>query len=168
MWIRAVFRYQILITNNLCYQYKFRYIIAILIEVNGGRRIEFGPKLVANVLYLHQALVVFKVWVVVAAWSSKRKELQTGSNIRFRIQDRGGSRIPSICQPSRSDFNVPKYLVKLQKYSLLRIILLLIYVSLRLCVQNAVSAQPCVGKFRISLVLLNFLHCNFRLWFETP
>ena len=29
--------------------------------------------------------------------------------------------------------------------------------------QNAVSAQPCVGKFRISLVLLNFLHCNFRL-----
>ena len=42
------------------------------------------------------------------------------------------------------------------------------YVSLRLRVQNAVSAQPCVGKFRISLVLLNFLHCNFRLWFETP
>ena len=42
------------------------------------------------------------------------------------------------------------------------------YVSLRLCVQNAVSPQPCVGKFRISLVLLNFLHCNFRLWFETP
>ena len=27
--------------------------------------------------------------------------------------------------------------------------------------QNAVSAQPCVGKLRISLVLLNFLHCNF-------
>ena len=42
-----------------------------------------------------------------------------------------------------------------------------IYVSLRLRVQNAVSAQPCVGKFQISLVLLNFLHCNFRLWFET-
>ena len=42
------------------------------------------------------------------------------------------------------------------------------YVSLRLRVQNAVSAQPCVGKLRISLVLLNFLHCNFRLWFETP
>ena len=42
------------------------------------------------------------------------------------------------------------------------------YVSLRLRVQNAVSAQPCVGKIRISLVLLNFLHCNFRLWFETP
>ena len=36
------------------------------------------------------------------------------------------------------------------------------YVSLRLRVQNAVSPQPCVGKFRISLVLLNFLHCNFR------
>ena len=44
----------------------------------------------------------------------------------------------------------------------------LLYVSLRLRMQNAVSAQPCVGKFRISLVLLNFLHCNFRLWFETP
>ena len=43
-----------------------------------------------------------------------------------------------------------------------------VYVSLRLRVQNAVSAQPCVGKFQISLVLLNFLHCNFRLWFETP
>ena len=42
------------------------------------------------------------------------------------------------------------------------------YVLLRLRVQNAVSAQPCVGKFRISLVLFNFLHCNFRLWFETP
>ena len=40
-------------------------------------------------------------------------------------------------------------------------------VSLQLRVQNAVSAQPCVGKFRISLVLLKFLHCNFRLWFET-
>ena len=44
----------------------------------------------------------------------------------------------------------------------------LTYVSLRLRVQNAVSAQPCVGKFRISLILLNFLHGNFRLWFETP
>ena len=31
-----------------------------------------------------------------------------------------------------------------------------------------VSAQPCVGKLGISLVLLNFLGCNFRLWFETP
>ena len=38
-----------------------------------------------------------------------------------------------------------------------------IYVSLRLRVQNAVSAQPCVGKLGISLVLLNFLDCNFRL-----
>ena len=37
-----------------------------------------------------------------------------------------------------------------------------IYVSLRLHVQNAVPAQPCVGKLEISLVLLNFLHCNFR------
>ena len=43
-----------------------------------------------------------------------------------------------------------------------------IYVSLQLRMQNAVSAQPCVGKFGISLVLLNFLDCNFRLWFETP
>ena len=42
------------------------------------------------------------------------------------------------------------------------------YVSLHLRVQNAVPAQPCVGKIQISLVLLNFLHCNFRLWFETP
>ena len=38
-----------------------------------------------------------------------------------------------------------------------------IYVSLRLRVQNAVPAEPCVGKLGISLVLLNFLHCNFRL-----
>ena len=44
----------------------------------------------------------------------------------------------------------------------------IIYVSLRLRVQNAVPAQPCVGKIRISLVLFNFLHCNFKLWFETP
>ena len=42
------------------------------------------------------------------------------------------------------------------------------YVSLRLRVQNAVSPQPGVGQFRISLVLFNFLDCNFRLWFETP
>ena len=42
------------------------------------------------------------------------------------------------------------------------------YVSLRLRVQNAVPAQPCVRKLGISLVLLNFLHCNFRLWFKTP
>ena len=41
-------------------------------------------------------------------------------------------------------------------------------VSLQLRVQNAVSAQPCVGKLEISLVLLNFLGCNFRLWFDTP
>ena len=37
-----------------------------------------------------------------------------------------------------------------------------IYVSLRLRVQNAAPAQPCVGKLGISLV------CNFRLWFKTP
>ena len=37
----------------------------------------------------------------------------------------------------------------------------MIYVSLRLRVQNAVPAQPCVGKLEISLVLLNFLRCNF-------
>ena len=43
-----------------------------------------------------------------------------------------------------------------------------VYVSLRLRMQNAVPAQPCVGKLGISLVLLNFLHCNFRLWFKTP
>ena len=38
----------------------------------------------------------------------------------------------------------------------------IIYVSLHLRMQNAVPAQPCVGKLEISLVLLNFLHCNFR------
>ena len=38
-----------------------------------------------------------------------------------------------------------------------------IYVSLQLSVQNAVSAQPCVGKLGISLVLLNFLGCNCGL-----
>ena len=43
-----------------------------------------------------------------------------------------------------------------------------LYVSLRLHVQNAVPTQPCVGKLGISLILLNFLHCNFRLWFKTP
>ena len=43
-----------------------------------------------------------------------------------------------------------------------------IYVSLQLSVQNAASAQPCVVKLGISLVLLIFLDCNFRLWFETP
>ena len=42
-----------------------------------------------------------------------------------------------------------------------------IYVLLQLRVQNAVSAQPCVGKLGISLVLLNFLGCNLWLWFET-
>ena len=38
-----------------------------------------------------------------------------------------------------------------------------ICVSLQLSVQNAVSAQPCVGKLGISLVLLNFLGCNCGL-----
>ena len=36
----------------------------------------------------------------------------------------------------------------------------LIYVRFQLIVQNAVSAQPCVGKLGMSLVLLNFLGCN--------
>ena len=49
----------------------------------------------------------------------------------------------------------------------LELFVIFVYVSLQLHVQNAVSAQPCVGKLGISLVLLNFLHCNFRLWFET-
>ena len=54
-----------------------------------------------------------------------------------------------------------------------QMILPFIYVSLCLRVQNAVSAQPCVGKFAdifIFMVLLNFLHCKlFRdYWFETP
>ena len=38
-----------------------------------------------------------------------------------------------------------------------------VYVSLQLCMQNAVSAQPCVGKLRISLVLFNIWDGNFRL-----
>ena len=42
-----------------------------------------------------------------------------------------------------------------------------IYVSLQLNMQNAVSAQPCVGKLGISLVLLNFLGCNCGLWLKT-
>ena len=42
------------------------------------------------------------------------------------------------------------------------------YVSLQLLVKNVVSTEPCVGKMGISLVLLNFLDCKFRLWFETP
>ena len=42
------------------------------------------------------------------------------------------------------------------------------YVSLQLRVENAVSPQPCVGKWQISLVLFIFLDCIFRLWFETP
>ena len=37
-----------------------------------------------------------------------------------------------------------------------------IYVRFQLLVQNAVSAQPYVGKLLISHVLLNFLGCNFR------
>ena len=36
-----------------------------------------------------------------------------------------------------------------------------LYVSLQLRVQNAVSAQPCVGKLGISLVLLNFFGLQF-------
>ena len=52
-------------------------------------------------------------------------------------------------------------------YRKLLVLQLQIYVSLRLRVQNVVPAQPCVGKLGISLVLLNFLHCNFRLWFKT-
>ena len=42
-----------------------------------------------------------------------------------------------------------------------------IYVSLQLRMQNVVSAQPCVGKLGISLVLLNFciviLDCGLKL-----
>ena len=63
---------------------------------------------------------------------------------------------------SRVASNTQRYIAKLVE------LLRYAYVSLRLRVQNAVSAQPCVGKLGISLVLLNFLHCNFRLWFKTP
>ena len=39
--------------------------------------------------------------------------------------------------------------------------LLFLYVRFQLNVQNAVSPQPCLRKLGISLVLLNFLGCNF-------
>ena len=77
----------------------------------------------------------------------------------------------------RSEFHHPYLVLKagiLSKLIVLPCSLLIfknpqkIYVSLRLRVQNAVSAQPCVGNLGISLVLLNFLDCNFRLWLETP
>ena len=45
-------------------------------------------------------------------------------------------------------------------------LIVLSYVRFQLNVQNAVSAQPCVGKLGISHVLLNFLGCNFDWWFE--
>ena len=67
-----------------------------------------------------------------------------------------------MCQgiKQRTNYYTDKYIMNF--------VILHIYVSLRLRVQNAVPAQPCVGKLGISLVLLNFLHCNFRLWFKTP
>ena len=34
--------------------------------------------------------------------------------------------------------------------------------------QNVVSAQSCVRNFKISLVPINFLGCNFKWWSETP
>ena len=55
-----------------------------------------------------------------------------------------------------------------KQYAIFTFIFDVTHVSLRLRVQNAVPAEPCVGKLGISLVLLNFLHCNFRLWFKTP
>ena len=41
------------------------------------------------------------------------------------------------------------------------------YVRFQLIVQNVVSTQPCVRNLAISLVLLNFLYCNLKLWFKT-
>ena len=85
--------------------------------------------------------------------------------------------IPSISVLRiRSTYNnviiIIDMLKKIQKSKAMNLmfqnIKVIINVSLRLRVHNAVPAQPCVGKIRISLVLLNFLHCNFRLWFETP
>ena len=55
------------------------------------------------------------------------------------------------------------YIIHVKSYSFINA-----NVSLCLCVKNVVPAQPCVGKLGISLVLLNFLHCIFRLWFKTP
>ena len=75
----------------------------------------------------------------------------------------------SMCQEQRNlshYFPISTYLLDILEY--LKCESTILYVSLRLRVQNAVPAQPCVGKLEISLVLLNFLHCNFRLWFKTP
>ena len=52
-------------------------------------------------------------------------------------------------------------------YIVVHICCLYIYVSLRLHVQNGGIRSTLCGKLGISLVLLNFLHCNFRLWFKT-
>ena len=60
-----------------------------------------------------------------------------------------------LTDPSKTGISLVLYLVEY----------IYIYMSHFSYVQNAVSAQPCVGKFLISLVLLNVLHCNFRLWF---
>ena len=77
-----------------------------------------------------------------------------------------------VCLLVTKSIEVKKALEKIDSvvvwHSYLLYIAQFIYVSLRLRVQNAVPAQPCVGKLGISLVLLNFLHCNFRLWFKTP
>ena len=62
------------------------------------------------------------------------------------------------CSPDNLQINV-KFIVNLTYFNIFKV---KIYVSLRLRVQNAVPAQPCVGKLEISLVLLNFFHCNFR------
>ena len=78
--------------------------------------------------------------------------------------DRVVSQSYIIRKKPQKQFNCHVYDVYLQQ----RMMHIYIYVSLRLRVQNAVPAQPCVGKLGISLVLLNFLHCNFRLWFKTP
>ena len=121
-------------------------------------------------LYMHGVfeMVVHVHWYVVSylplSFSKENVFLHeaaqeiTGDGVpvlKARVNSKCGSSIPMI----------PEKLFSLILYQLAKWD---IYVSLRLRVQNAVSAQPCVGKFRISLVLLNFLHCNFRLWFETP
>ena len=117
--------------------------------------------------------VVTPVYIVLtAAHSIQGKEEECMIHIRgvstsrhSCYMDHYGTQIFELLQVKETMVTKPLHYIYTYIYIYIYIY---IYVSLRLRVQNAVSAQPCVGKFRIPLVLLNFLHCNFRLWFETP
>ena len=106
--------------------------------------------------------------VVDVLWFSEKSWVNSGVNEKLeRVKNNPAKKsiiwwkwINSL-QVKIKNFNLPSDLNK-KKYTAK------LYVSLQLCVQNVVSAQPCVGKLGISLVLFNFLDCNFRLWFKTP